>query len=271
MKSFTDAYRKYLDTAGPTGVQFGFDIETVARFEPLLSLMYKAWWRVKLNGLDQIPEEGPAFLVGNGGTLFSCPGFMLMYALMSKTTHPRRLNVLAELDWIQDESLRRLLREIGFVQWSADNARELLKAGELVCVFPEGLAGSVKPPSESNRLRPFDWTMFMPALEAGVNIYPVTTLGCDEAAPVLANLESLASFMKVPVFPITPFFPWLPFPLNMLSLPIEWHMAIDKPVAVKEIINPKDDLVTHAKAVARLSEGKIQADLNKLLRAKIKA
>jgi hypothetical protein len=58
-------------------------------------------------------------------------------------------------------------------------------------------------------------------------IFPLATLGCDEAVLILTNFEKAAKFLNLPAFPITPFFPWLPFPLNLASLPTKWHDEFD--------------------------------------------
>lgn len=47
---------------------------------------------------------------------------------------------------------------------------------------------------------------------------------------MLANVEPLARLLRLPYFPITPFFPWLG-PLGMLPLPTRWKIAFCEPVA----------------------------------------
>src|SRR5428012_5284 len=92
---------------------------------------------------------------------------------------------------------------------------------------------STKPFAERYRLLDFDWTQFLPAIEQAVPVLPLATLGCDEAVPIFSNLDGLARVLDLPAFPVTPFFPWLPFPANLLSLPVSWKMSLLKPITYK--------------------------------------
>lgn len=269
MKTFPEAYRRYIRTANSGSNEFGFDLDTVAKIEPILAVLYRDWWRVCFAGLERLPETGPALIVGNSGGAVPWTALMLIYALMSFKANPRRLNVLMNLDWIEDQRLYRALADIGFVPWSSTHAKQLFSAGEVVAIFPEGAAGHAKPFSERYRLLEFDWTQFLPALEEHVPIYPLASLGCDEAVPIFANLESLARLLGLPAYPVTPFFPWLPFPTNFLSLPVSWRMHLLKPLQYKTA-KGREALTDTARAEARFTEGEIQAELNRLLRARIK-
>jgi hypothetical protein len=62
--------------------------------------------------------------------------------------------------------------------------KRLISKGELVAIFPEGLEGLSKPFHERYRLQEFDWTRLLPAVEEGVKIYPLSTVGADEAVPL---------------------------------------------------------------------------------------
>lgn len=267
--SFSETYKSYIKAARKATL-FGSSIKTMAQLEPILSWLYKDWWKVDFHGLERIPHEGPALIVGNTGGILPWPGMMLAYALMAKHHHQRRLNILCEMGWIEDERLHHLGRELGFVPWSADNAKKLFAQGELVAVFPEGIQGAVKPFSERYRLREFDWTRILPALEDHIPILPMATVGCDESFPVIANLDGLAKLLNVPAFPITPFMPLLPFPLNMASLPGEWKMKILKPVEYAKEMT-RNERYEAALSLSKQLDGDIQAELNRMLRSRIKA
>lgn len=266
--SFSETYKQYIKAARKT-TQFGSNVHTMAQLEPALAFLFKKWWRVDMQGLESLPD-GPALIVGNTSGVLPWAGLMLLYALMSRKGNPRRLNIMCEYDWIEDERLHHLAREMGFVSWSADNAKKLFAQGELVAVFPEGVAGALKPFSERYRLREFDWTRLLPAIEAGVPIYPMATLGCDESFPVIHNSTKLAKLLDMPAFPITPFMPWLPFPFNMASLPGHWHMKLLKKMDYKKD-GGRNENYESALEVSRNLEGEVQAELNRLLRTRVKA
>jgi hypothetical protein len=148
--------------------------------------------------------------------------------------------------------------------------KTLLNAGELVAIFPEGLSAANKPFSERYRVRDFDWTRLLPAIEFGAQIFSMATIGCDEAVPNVLEPENLRKWLGLAALPITPFFPWLPFPLNLGSFPVRWYIGIKKHMTYA---SPSDRSETEqlAKSQTKFVQGEIQAELNRLLRGRIKS
>jgi 1-acyl-sn-glycerol-3-phosphate acyltransferase len=269
MKSFSHNYRPYIKTA-LKGSDSDFSLKTIAKIEPILGFLYEDWWKVELGGLKNLPDEGPALIVANAGGVVPWAALMLMYGLMNDRAHSRRLNILAELDWIEDERLYSFLREIGFVSFSSSNAKRIFNNGETAIIFPEGVNGAVKTFGERYRLRAFDWTKLMPAIEMNVPLIPLATIGPDESFPVGSNWESLAKVLSLPAFPVTPFFPWLPFPFNFGSLPVRWKMRMLK-VVEHERAESREKVEEVSKNMALYLEGEVQAELNRVLRTRVKS
>lgn len=269
MSSFVTIYREYIRTALKTH-DGNFNLKTVARIERPLAFLFQDWWKVDLQGLQRLPEKGPALIVGNAGGILPWAALMLMYAMMSDKQHPRKLHIMANIDWIEDERIYNFAREIGFVPYSADNAKKLFSEGQFVIVFPEGQAGALKPFGERYRCRNFDWTQLMPAVEMNVPMFPLATTGPDESFPLGMNIEPLAKLLSLPAFPVTPLFPFLPFPANIFSLPfVKWKMRVLKPLEYPKA-NSREEIENTAKTQALLLEGETQAELNRILRARIK-
>lgn len=266
--SFAIQYREYIKTALKNS-DSNFNIKTVAKIERPLAFLFQDWWKVDLTGLDRLPKEGPVLIVGNAGGILPWAALMLMYALMADKKDPRKLHVLVDMDWIEDERLYNFAREIGFMPANADNARKLFSEGQTVMIFPEGNCGALKPFGERHRLRGFDWTTLLPAVEMNVPMVPLATLGPDESFPMGMNIEPLAKLLDLPAFPVTPFFPFLPFPVNFFSLPAKWKMRLLKPVEY-EPVSARDQIEETSKRQALFLEGEIQAELNRLLRHRIK-
>jgi hypothetical protein len=192
---------------------------------------------------------------------------MLIYALMSSPIKCRRVNVVLDMDGIEDERIYSALVKIGFVPWSHANLKRLFEKGELIAIFPEGARSMAKTFSMQNRVSEFDWTRFLPVIESGIRVFPLATLGCDEATPTFFNLESLSNLLKMKAFPVSPFFPWLPFPFNLGSLPVKWQMNFCAELEY-EVPTTREEIQEVAKKQALLAEGEIQAEINKLLRAR---
>ena len=258
-------YRQFVKQSTKSDSYYGFDLRVLARLEPFLSFLYFDWWKVQFDGLENIPENEPAVIVGNQGSVLPWQAMMLIYGLMSYKDNPRRVHIMCDLDWIADERINAFLVEIGFVPWSSQSMKRLLAKGEIVAVFPEGVTGLSKPYHERYRLEEFDWTRLLPAVEEGATILPLSTLGCDEAVPMLGNIDFLAELLKLPYFPITPYFPWLPFPLNLASRPVEWKMNLSKPMEYSRG-KSRDALEDSTRELTGRISGLIQAQLNRSLR-----
>ena len=85
MSRFAASYSEYVKTATDADRFFGFDVDAVAKIEPVLSFLYKDWWRVDFKKLERLPSQGPALIVGNSaGLIPSRPALMLIYALIAR-------------------------------------------------------------------------------------------------------------------------------------------------------------------------------------------
>jgi 1-acyl-sn-glycerol-3-phosphate acyltransferase len=103
------------------------------------------------------------------------------------------------------------------------------------------------------------------AISQQVPIIPVATVGGDEIFPNFANLRDLAQLVRMPFFPVTAAFPWLPFPLMFVPLPIRWRILIGKPIHLNYPPEKATDRKLALK-IARELQYDIQRDLNQLLR-----
>lgn len=263
--------QEFIDKAESSNQYYGFDIKALTRFKPFLEFLYADWWKVKFTGAEKLPKDGPALIVGNQGSVLPWQTLMLTYGLLAHSDLHKRIHIMYDLDSIQDERLHSFLREIGFVPWSSSAMKRLFSKGEIVAVFPEGLNGLAKPYSQRYRLQGFDWTRFLPAVEENVPIFPLSTMGCDEAAPNFFNLSKLATFLKLPYFPVTPFFPWLPMPLNLVTMPGSWQMNIHNQAKYDSSGQSRDVIENTCKQLSLSFEGEIQAELNRMLRGRNKS
>jgi 1-acyl-sn-glycerol-3-phosphate acyltransferase len=210
---------------------FGFDAELtdavlMAPFRPL----YSSWFRVQTRGLEHIPDAGGALLVANHSGTLPLDGIMTALALHDHHPAHRHLRALGADLLFGTPFLGSLARKSGATLACVPDAERLLRAGEVVGVWPEGYKGLGKPFAERYKLQRFGRGGFVTAaLRAGAPIVPTAIVGAEEIYPVIGNLSAVARAVGLPYLPITPTFPWLG-PLGLIPLPSKWIIEFGKPI-----------------------------------------
>lgn len=209
----------------------GFDPRFVARTAPLLDFFYRTYFRVRLRGVENIPE-GAALVVANHSGGLPYDGAILVHAISREHPTHRRLRPLVATFAVRSPWMRHVVARYGCVLASLDNGLELLGRGELCGVFPEGLRGVGKLFRERYRLRNFGRGGFVRlARRARVPIVPVAIVGAEEIHPVIGKITTLAGPLGIPYIPVTPTFPLLG-PLGLLPVPTKWTIDIGAPIPV---------------------------------------
>lgn len=210
--------------------EFGRDAKFTETIRPLLEFLYTVWWRVEPAGVENVPAGGPALVVANHSGVLPWDGVMITLALRHE--HPARrecrmlvLDMFALLPF-----LAPALARSGAVRASQENGERLLRAGELVGVFPEGVKGVGKRYRDRYKLARFGRGGFVRlALRTSAPIVPCAVVGAEEIHPVLARADWVGRPMGLPYFPITPSFPLLG-PLGVIPLPTKWSIDFADPI-----------------------------------------
>jgi 1-acyl-sn-glycerol-3-phosphate acyltransferase len=239
---------------------------------PAALALYRSWFRVQARGLEHVPDQGPALIVANHSGVVPIDAIMLQACVYAE--HPAARNVrLLTADLVYTlPVLASLARRSGHTRADPAGALELLAAGELVGVFPEGFKGIGKPFSERYRLQRFGRGGFArTAIQAGVPLIPCAIVGAEEIYPMIGNSELLARALRLPYFPLTPLFPWLG-PVGAVPLPSNWVIEFCAPVQTSQLMpvvppseansEPDDELVAD---LADQVRDTIQGKLDELL------
>ncbi|HXA27777.1 MAG TPA: lysophospholipid acyltransferase family protein [Candidatus Angelobacter sp.] len=213
---------------------FGFEPEYAEAIMPLAKLVYKKYWRVDAIGVRNVPRRGAALLVSNHAGVLPFDGAMIKVALFEEGIDRHARALIA--DWFFSfPVLSWMLRRTGQTLGHPDDTHRLLRSGELVLVFPEGIKGTGKLWSERYRLRRFGRGGFVEsAIRAGAPIVPVSVVGSEEIYPMLADVRPLAKLTGFPYFPLTPTWPWLG-PLGLIPLPSKWRIEFHPPIRTDEL------------------------------------
>lgn len=258
-----DFFSKY---EGPDD-EFGFSVDSIRRCDPFFRFFYEDYFRVETLGLENIPAEGRAILVGNHSGVLPIDAFMLCEAIIHHHSAPRRIRFLAH-EWLRNTRwLKDVIYGFGGVPASLSVASKLLQNDELVFFYPEGARGTGKPFSMRYRLVEFDPGFVKAAIANNAPIVPITTVGGDEIYPLLGDFPALARLMGTPYWPITLTFPLLPFPVNCIPLPIKMLIKVGKPIHLNYPAEMASDRRLLLQLAKEIQYG-IQAELNSLLSAR---
>jgi 1-acyl-sn-glycerol-3-phosphate acyltransferase len=183
---------------------------------PKLWLLASLWFRGEVRGLGNVPEDGPVLLVGNhsGGNLTPDTGVFTLafstYFGVERAFYQLAHNLVLSMPGLS------FLRKYGTVAASRDNARKALQAGAAVLVYPGGDYEVHRPSWEGGRVDFGGRKGFLRlALDAGVPIVPVVSIGGQETSLFLSRGERLAKglrldkLFRLKVLPISIALPWV--------------------------------------------------------------
>ncbi len=265
LRLFAQRNPSFVNRYGDEKDDFGFDIESFALWEPFFRFLYEEYFHVTVRGIENIPAEGAGILIGNHSGVLPIDAAMMAVAMCCFHKSPRRIRYLVT-DWFfSTPMLGKWVLEMGQVRASLENARALLDKQELIGIYPEGVRGVGKPFRERYRVLDFHPGFIQLAIATQTPLIPVATIGGDEIFPEFVNVKTLARTLGLPFFPITPSFPWLPFPLMLFPLPVHWMIHVHKPIN----LGYPPEKVSDRKLILRLAreiQYEIQRDLNQMFR-----
>jgi 1-acyl-sn-glycerol-3-phosphate acyltransferase len=201
-----------------------WDPAYIRRTVPALHALSRLYFRCEVDGLSNIPAEGPVLLVGNhsGGTLIA-DTFVFAQAFYRHFGPLRRFHQLAHDLVFKVPGARASLSKWGTVPASPENMRRALDRDAALLVYPGGDHETYRPSWESSKIDFAGRTGFAKlAIELGVPIVPIVAIGGQETALFLGQGGDLARRLRLDrlarlkVFPgqIAP-----PFGLTILDLP----------------------------------------------------
>lgn len=222
--------RKGLRSRAEEVDEFGLDRSFDARLRPVLDFIYRRYFRIQTEGIENVPSEGRAVVVGNHSGSIPIDGLMLRTALRSD--HPAS----RDLRWLAEDFLFYLpfagvfMNRAGAVRACQENAERLLSRDNLIAVFPEGVQGIRKLFRDRYRLQRFGRGGYIRlCLRTRAPLIPCAIIGGEEASPLLYRFDTLADLLQIPYLPVTPTFPALGA-LGLLPAPTKWRIKFGEPI-----------------------------------------
>jgi 1-acyl-sn-glycerol-3-phosphate acyltransferase len=227
-----------------------WDPNYIRRVLPVWHSFMSAYFRADVRGLDNIPADGPALLVGNhsGGTMIA-DTFVFAGAFYDHFGPERRFHQLAH-------DIAARMPATGISRWgtvaaSHDNARKAFAKDAPVLVYPGGDYETFRPSWHSDRIEFGGRKGFIAlALEQGVPVVPVVAVGGQETALFLTRGERIArstrwkDLTRIKVLPVA-LAP--PFGISIMDLPprvplpAKITIQVLPPIALDESFGPDPD------------------------------
>ena len=228
-----------------------WDPNHIRRTQPLLKAVNDVYFRPEVRGLENIPAEGPVLLVGNhSGGLVIADTFVFSHAFYDHFGPYRRFHQLAH-NLAAGNPMLGILRRYGTVKASHENARRAFDRGAALLVYPGGDYETFRPSWHGDQIEFGGRQGFIRlALDAGVPIVPVVSMGGQETALFVTRGERIARALRidrltrVKVFPISV---GPPFGVNVLDLPLRLplpskiQIEVLPPVDLRERFGPDPD------------------------------
>lgn len=220
---------------------WGYSPRTMKRFILPAAYLYRYYFRCRTTGLENLPE-GRMLLIGNHAGQMAFDGLMVTTACILEAQPPRLSRGMGEY-WLGTlPYLSVLLDRTGSAVGTRQTCIDMLRHGECVMAFPEGVRGMNKVYADAYKLMEFGLGFMRLALETDTPIVPVSIVGSEEQNPGLADLKGVANMLGMPSFPVTLTFPLLG-PLGMLPLPVRYHIEFGKPMRFEGHAEDEDDVI----------------------------
>jgi len=197
------------------------DLAYIHRRRALFNFLAGYYWRIETAGLEHLPREGRAILVGNHRGFMPWDAVMLLHIIERHTGRVPRFLVHPGL--LKFRPIARFITRLGGVLACRENAAQILEADELLGILPEGVEGAFSLYRNAYQLADFGRNDFVKfALRHRAPIVPFVIVGSADALPMFARIKSRWWTRRTewPYFPISTF-PFIPAPL-----PSKWHVRM---------------------------------------------
>lgn len=212
--------------------------------------LIKRYFRAEVRDLDAMPAAGGALLVSNhSGGMLTPDVLIFAPAFYEKFGFDRPVYTLGH-DAIFFGPVGTLLRRAGVIGANRENAAKALREGAVVLVFPGGDYDSYRPTFTENVIDFAGRTGYVrTAIETGVPIVPMVSIGAQETQLFLARGDSIArrlglKRLRAEILPISVGFPFgvsVFFPPN-LPLPAKIVTRVLPPINVVEQFGENPDV-----------------------------
>ncbi|RJP85581.1 MAG: acyltransferase family protein [Desulfobacteraceae bacterium] len=198
------------------------DMDLLNKIRPFVKFL-SHYFRPTYVGLENIPEQGPALLVGNHGIIGFDAAFIFLGIYDATGRMPRGLG---DYHLFLDPITRKFLTRLGGLSGTQENAVRFLEAGNLVNVYPGGARDAWKGPEGRYKLHwEKSFGFIEVAMKTGVPIILHMGIGTDDTYRILGRMRLLGRIMGHPKYAVPMWFGWGPLPR-----PVKFSYYISPPI-----------------------------------------
>ncbi|OLE53193.1 MAG: hypothetical protein AUG51_14465 [Acidobacteria bacterium 13_1_20CM_3_53_8] len=259
LRDFRVAEKGYVRSHNLPSLEFddyGMDRQYIAAFgRTLFKFLHDRYWRVEVKGLNHVPREGRAVLVGVHRGFMPWDAVMTLYLIARNLGRYPRFLIHPGL--IKFPFLFNFHTKLGGIIACQENADYVLERDEMLAIYPEGIRGAFSLYRDAYRLGKFGRDEYVKmALRNRAPIIPFVTIGSAETFPIIGKLNWnwWKRHTEWPFFPLT-----LTWPLVPVPLPSKWHTQFLPPIHIEHRYPPEaaDDAAT-VRVISREIRGRLE-------------
>lgn len=215
---------------------FGISKKHLAAFYSLLEPIYRSYFKVEVQGIENIPSEQRAMLIGNHSGGVPVDAAMIFASLFFDHSPPLHAHGMVEKFAQTLPFLSSMFSRLGQFAGLPEHAYQILEQERILLVFPEGIRGTGKLYKNRYTLARFGTGFMRIALHTQSPIIPFAFVGGEEAMPVIYHAPLLDKLFGVPYWPI---------PKHILPIPkpVICEIHYGKPLVFQGTGNEPDDLL----------------------------
>jgi len=209
------------------------------------------WFRMEIEGWERLPEPPALFIGIHSGAPFVWDAWTVGVQWWRHFGGERIMHGTAHDALMAAPLIGRYFRAMGVLPAAPDSIASALAAGHDVALWPGGEVDSLRPWTQRDEAILGGRTGFIKmAINAGVPIVPIATVGGPDAMPVitrgrnLAKLLQLDKLARIKVMPFAISAPWgiAPAMLPEIPLPTKIRTSFQEPVKLaRDPRKAKDD------------------------------
>jgi 1-acyl-sn-glycerol-3-phosphate acyltransferase len=215
------------------------DLGWMERQKYLWNPLMDYWFRMEVEGFEKLPEP-PALLIGiHSGAPFVWDAWTVGIQWWRRFGPDRPLHGTAHDALMAAPGVGAYFRKMGVLPAAPDSIAGALAAGRDVALWPGGEIDSLRPWVKRDEAVLAGRTGFIRmAIQAGVPIVPIATVGGPDSMPVLLSGRRLARALqldkvaRLKMFPVAIQAPWgiSPAMLPEIPLPTKIRTAFQDPI-----------------------------------------